>query len=74
MAENRVTTHDLEIGIQRSSVPGDARVTTHAVEVALLSGVAPGPGRALVTAIAVEVGIWTGTITTALRSRAFLLE
>lgn len=75
MAENRVTAHAVEIGLNRPSVPGDARVTAHVVEVGLLKGINPGPGRAYVTAKAVEVGIWTGTVTTArLRSRAFVIE
>lgn len=56
MAENRVTTETLEVGVARPAVPGDARVTTHAFEVAMLKDVAPG-GSARVTAEAVEIGI-----------------
>jgi hypothetical protein len=55
MAVNRVTAEVLEVGIQRSDVPGNARVTAEVLEVALIR-VAPG-GNARLTAEVLEVGI-----------------
>lgn len=56
MAENRVTSEAIEVGIRRSSVPGDARVTTHVVEIAMLKNVAPG-AFSRITTHSVEVGV-----------------
>lgn len=60
MAENRVTTDAVEVGINRDSVPGDARVTADMVEVAMLKDVVPG-GFARVTAGMVEVAVLVPT-------------
>lgn len=64
MAENRVTAEMMEVGIARSTVPGNARVTAEVMEVAMLKNVAPG-AFARLTAQMLEVAIVRPTDNTA---------